>query len=354
VFSLAPADRLAMAADVLADLEALEDRTLISRTLADVTWAFDPCLRGPRWDQALELLASTTDRRNARGVYILNRCRGNAAVLAADGEAFRAIVRANLPLLDQLSEADRSIQAAQSGHVAIWDGDLVRAGRQYEETLHLGRREFRDTAFGNFVFASVLLGWLRGDLSPARAAAAELHAELGGPNTEAVHMWVELACGNREPATQFFASFGERHRRVFRTSVICGQGLAAATLAALALGDRAAMRAVEDILVELDADVYTSGPPPALAVAYYRGILAHGLGDLDRAAVLLDHSLAVHRRLSALPYVAASHAALAAVRAEQGRHDEARRLATAALETAERVGASGIARQARSAIERSA
>jgi class 3 adenylate cyclase/tetratricopeptide (TPR) repeat protein len=354
VFSVAPADRLAMAADVLAAVEGLEDRTLIQRILRDVTWAFDPYLRGPRWDHALELLASTTDPRDARCVYIMNRCRGNAAVMAGDGEGFRSIVRAGLPILDQLSDADRSILAAQSGHVAIWDGDLVGAERQYEEALQLGRREIRDTAFGNRVFASVLLGWLRGDLSPARSAAADFYAGLGGPNTEAVHMWVELACGNREPAVQFFASFGERHRRIFLTSVICGQGLAAATLASRVLRDREAMRGVETIFAELDFEIYTSGPPPALAVAYYRGILAHGLGDLERAAALLEHSLAVHRRLLAIPYIAASQAALAEVLAQQGRENEARRLAAAALETAERIGAWGIARQARSVLERPA
>ena len=60
----------------------------------------------------------------------------------------------------------------------------------------------------------------------------------------------------------------------------------------------------------------------------------------------------MHRRLPAIPYIAASQAALAEVLAEQRQHAEARRLATAALETAERIAAWGIARQARSALER--
>ena len=186
----------------------------------------------------------------------------------------------------------------------------------------------------------------------ARSAAADLHAGLGGPNTEAVYMWAELACGNRDPAVKFLGSFGERHRRVFLTSTICGQGLAASTLAAVSLGDREAMRKVDGIFEELGLEICTGGPPPALAAAYYRGILADGLGELERAAALLEHSLAVHRRLPAIPYIAASQAALAEVLAEQLQHAEAGRLAAAALETAERIAAWGIARQARLVLER--
>jgi len=60
----------------------------------------------------------------------------------------------------------------------------------------------------------------------------------------------------------------------------------------------------------------------------------------------------VHRRLPAIPYIAASQGALAEVLAEQRQPAEAGRLAAAALETAERIGAWGIARQARLALER--
>jgi len=352
VFSLPATERLIMAAQVLAGVEGLGDRALIQRIVSELTWAFDPNLRGPKWEHALELLAGVTDTRDARGLFIVSRCRGQAAIMVGDGQGFRAAVEASLPLRDQLSDADRSHLAAQRGHVAIWDGDFLAAERYYEEAFQLGRGELRDTATGNRVFALVLLGWLRGDLSPARLAAADLHAGLGGPNTEAVYMWVELACGKREPALKFLASFGERHRRVFLTSAICGQGLAASTLASVALGDREIMRKVDGIFEELGFEIFTGSPPPALAVAYYRGILAHGLGDLERAAALLEHSLAVHRRLPAIPYIAASQAALAEVFAEQRQHAEAGRLAAAALETAERIAAWGVARQARLALER--
>jgi class 3 adenylate cyclase/tetratricopeptide (TPR) repeat protein len=351
VFSLPPAERLAMAEDVLVGVEGLEDRALIQRIISEVTWAFDPYFRGPRWDQALELLTRSIDPRDARSLFILNRCRENAAIIAGDGEGFRAAVAASLPLLSQLGDADRSLLAAQLGHVALWDGDFLAAERSYEEAFQLGRREIRDTAAGNRVFALVLLGWLRGDLVPARVAAANFHIELGGPNTGAVYMWVELACGNPEHAVKFFASFGERQRRIFLTSAICGQGLAASTLASVALGDREAMRKIEGIFEELDLEMFSGGPPPALAAAYYRGILAEGLGEAERAAALLEQSLAVHRRLPAIPYIAASQAALAEVLAGEHQHAEAGRLAAAALETAERIGAWGIARQARSALE---
>jgi class 3 adenylate cyclase len=352
VFSLPPSERLAMAAEVLAGVERLEDPALIRRIVSELMWAFDPYFRGPKWDQALGLLARVTDTRDARGLSMVSNWRAQAALMVGDGQGFRAAVEASLPLRDQLGDADRSFLDAQRGHLAIWDGDFLAAESYYEEAFRLGRREIRDTATGNRVFALVLLGWVRGDLQPARSAAAELHAELGGPNTEAVYMWVELACGNRDPAEKFLGSFGERQRRVFLTSAICGQGLAASTLASVALGDRGAMRKVERIFEELGVEICSSGPPPGLASAYYRGILAHGLGELERAATLLEHSLVVHRRLPAIPYIAASQCALAEVLAEQRQHAEAGRLAAAALETAERIAAWGIARQARSALER--
>jgi DNA-binding SARP family transcriptional activator/class 3 adenylate cyclase len=345
VFTAPVEQRLKLVGQALDDLAALTDSTRHWQALRELDGACDPRYGHPTADRVmaeLDRLAAEDDgaRRSAVAEARLRR-----AVEAGRGDRFRAALL-DLPDEKHLSDAVLSAHFAQRGHVAVWDGDLEEAERLYRESWELGRLELHDTAWGILVLPRVLIGWFRGDMSAVRADVAAFHSELGGRNLAAVHAWVELACGEPEPAERFLSEFGERDHQVMLRSTICGQGLAAASLAAARLAHRDGIAKLLAVWQDITADVYTQALPPALAKAYYQGILAAAAGDVPTAEERVRASLVVHERLRAIPYIAASQAALADLLLAEGNRDQARRLAHQATETSRRIGAWGIARAA--------
>ena len=166
-----------------------------------------------------------------------------------------------------------------------------------------------------------------------------LKRTLGGPNVGAVAAWIDAAHGRTVEARRYFETLTERARAFFSATVIAASGLSALTMAAYLLRDEACLRIAEQLWAPRHEPIFGSPISIQAASSYYRGLIAHGLGDTGRASQLLTTSIDVHRRLDAPPLIAASQAALAEVTNDS-------QLAATALKAAQAVGAWGIARQA--------
>jgi DNA-binding SARP family transcriptional activator/class 3 adenylate cyclase/tetratricopeptide (TPR) repeat protein len=345
LFTAPVEQRLELVGRALDELSAESDPTRRWQALRELEWSCDPCYGHPVADRVMIELDRLAGQGGAERRFAIVNARLHRAIDAGRGDLFRAA------LLDQpdeknLSETSLALVFAHRGHLALWDGELDEAARLYQQCWEIALREFHDTGWGILVFSRVLISWLRGDLSVVRSDVAAFCAELGGRNLEAVRAWVDLGCGEPQTAERFLSEFGERDHRVMLQSQICGQGLAAASLAAAHLRDRASILKILAVWQDVTAEVYTPPPAPALAKAYYQGILAFAADDAKTAEERLRSSLTVHERLCSVPYVAASRAALAEVLLQRGERDEAGRLARQAAETSSRIGAWGIAQAA--------
>jgi hypothetical protein len=125
--------------------------------------------------------------------------------------------------------------------------------------------------------------------------------------------------------------------------VIAASGLTALTMAATLLQEERFLLVADALWSPRSEAVYGHPISVQAASSYYRGLIADGLGETERAVTELLHSIEVHRRLRAPLFLAASQAALAEMTAD-------RHLAAEAMATAERFGAWGIVRQARSPL----
>jgi class 3 adenylate cyclase len=336
-------ERLALCRQALEIVDTHADVAGRHRVLSEFWTGVNPRYDHPLYARALDELAVLSPAHGVESIWNYTLSRGEQLVVMADGAALRALM-AKFNDGEKLSDASRSIFLNVQGHIAILDGDLSRAASLFADAERAGASEFRHLALNSRAHHAAILGWLRGDMSEAEQLQDALRADVGGPIVEAMWVWIQLCRGDAGPAQRFLATF--RRTDVFLRFVGGALGLVPYTLVAVGLSDQQALVQARRLWAEIPVDVYTSSMQPMLAKSYYQGIVEHRLGAFPEAEERLRHSLVVHERMTALPYQAASRAALAALLVETGERDEARTLATDAAESSRRIEAFGITRQA--------
>ncbi|HVH24648.1 MAG TPA: AAA family ATPase, partial [Pseudonocardia sp.] len=313
-----------LSSEALALARTLDDpATLAACLLArhDVLWT--PGRASERTAVAREIVAlaeRTADvERRAEGLLL------TANALLEDGSAaFRPVLDEYLAVTERFGQPRHDYLAlTRRGALALIDGRLDEAESLIEEATALGER-IGEPDVGN-VRMSQLLGLVRARGEPPR---------LRETAAEAIRWWVGVPSHAHAVAAGLFAEAGElaeaarsldavralgvwRDDRSYLWSVFVG-GMATA---AVRLADR---DACAELLAELEPVTTACGVNGALVCfsgsnAHWAGLLADALGERERARDLLEHALAVHRRLGARVWEAESCAALAALE-EPGEH----------------------------------
>ena len=307
-----------LSSEALALARTLDDpATLAACLLArhDVLWT--PGRASERTAVAREIVAlaeRTGDvERRAEGLLL------TANALLEDGSAaFRPVLDEYLAVAEQFGQPRHDYLAlTRRGALALIDGRLDEAESLIEEATALGER-IGEPDVGN-VRMSQQLGLVRARGEPPR---------LRETAAEAIRWWVGVPSHAHAVAAGLFAEAGElaeaarsldavralgvwRDDRSYLWSVFVG-GMATA---AVRLADR---DACAELLAELEPVTTACGVNGALVCfsgsnAHWAGLLADALGERERARDLLEHALAVHRRLGARVWEAESCAALAAL-----------------------------------------
>lgn len=121
---------------------------------------------------------------------------------------------------------------------------------------------------------------------------------------------------------------------------------------AAAVGDHDSARVLGDRLRPFADHLVTTNVTVQPSVAHHLGLLDHSLGRHDAAEQWFRMASGIHERMGSHLFVAVTSAAWAALRADVGDHDGARRLAASAMEAAEAAGYGGVASDAGAVLER--
>ncbi len=310
IFTSRLADRDRVTADAVTRVRAHDDPTALARVLVSRHVAITSPLALNQLDAVARELAPlqvvvplATAPGDLVGVSATDYWR-------ADGRAYRHAA-AGFDLDDpRLPASDATVGGQLQACVALLDGRTGDARRLAERALGVGA--WGDASVGNHAWQLLLADWLDGSIAASRARVDAMYRRYGGQPTRLTYAWVEAAAGDPAAAMAALERVGrDRVRRVpelFLGSI----GLAAGASAVVELGARAWAPA----FIEAFEPVYDlmSGVPwaPFPAGAFYVGLLAALLGDVDAADAHFTTAAAIHERMLAPAYVAVT-------RAEHGR-----------------------------------
>jgi class 3 adenylate cyclase/tetratricopeptide (TPR) repeat protein len=278
-----------------------------------------------------------------------------AAVENADLSAIRAHFAAMEEISDRVPDAGlRWITAFDRVILAILAGDLDNAEHLAGVALSLGLDSGQPDAFAMYGPQIINIRARQGRLGELVPLIDQAAAD--NPDLPAFQSALAVAC--------VAAGDDDRARRIFHDARDGGfrapQNTNWSNLhyhwsdLATHFRDQQAAETIRDRITPFADHIVTTSITASPVLGHYVGKLEHLLGRYDEADASFRRALAIHQRLESPPMIAMTEVAWAAMlcdRADPGDHDQARILATSALDVAERNGYGPVERDARAVLE---
>ena len=161
---LSPAEEVALSAPNGPDIREF---------LVDAIWASDPLWPDPCVTRLAEALVARCEAHHLRPLSHVGTVRGVAAVMNADGAAFRRQTAISVAFAERMGNRLYIATAKQAAaNVSLLDGDFDRAEQVRQEALAAGRDLSPDMILGNYAFTTTTAGWLRGDFEASNGSSS--------------------------------------------------------------------------------------------------------------------------------------------------------------------------------------